>query len=87
MANLEAPLTNRTDTFMEKEFVLKVSTDAFGAIKSAGFDVLTLANNHIMDYGPCGLQDTMDILNKAGINGCRKKFQGRKNACYCQHKK
>src|SRR3989304_5445593 len=67
MANLEAPLTNRTDAFMEKEFVLKVSPDAVGAIKSAGFDVLTLANNHIMDYGPGGLQDTMDILNKTGI--------------------
>src|SRR3989338_9954757 len=67
MANLEAPLTNRTDAFMEKEFVLKVSPDAVGEIKSAGFDVLTLANNHIMDYGQGGLQDTMDILNKAGI--------------------
>ena len=67
MANLEAPLTNRTDAFMEKEFVLKVSPDAVGAIKSAGFDVLTLANNHIMDYGPGGLQDTVDILNKTGI--------------------
>ena len=67
MANLEAPLTNRTDAFMEKEFVLKHSPDAVGAIKNAGFDVLTLANNHIMDYGPAGLQDTMSILDKAGI--------------------
>lgn len=67
MANLEAPLTHRTDAFMEKKFILKHSPDAVEAIKSAGFDALTLANNHIMDYGPGGLQDTMDILNKTGI--------------------
>lgn len=67
MANLEAPLTDRTDAFMEKKFILKQSPDAVGAIKGAGFDVLTLANNHIMDYGPGGLQDTIEILNKTGI--------------------
>ncbi|MBI3398684.1 MAG: CapA family protein [Deltaproteobacteria bacterium] len=68
VVNLEAPLTNRTETFMNKEFVLKANPDAAEAIKTAGFDVATLANNHIMDYGPEGLKDTINSLNKEGIS-------------------
>jgi poly-gamma-glutamate synthesis protein (capsule biosynthesis protein) len=67
VANLEAPLTNKTAVFMEKEYILKHNPDAVGAIKAAGFNVVTLANNHIMDYGPDGLKETIDLLNKAGI--------------------
>lgn len=67
IGNLEAPLTSRTTAFMKKEFILKHSPDAVRAIKTAGFDVLTLANNHIMDYGHDGLNDTITLLNKAGI--------------------
>ncbi|MEK7841619.1 MAG: CapA family protein [Deltaproteobacteria bacterium] len=67
VANLEAPLTHRRDAFMEKEFILKMDPDAAGAIKAAGFDVVTLANNHIMDYGQDGLQDTINFLDKAEL--------------------
>ena len=67
VANLEAPLTRRTAPFMEKEFILKIDPDATGAIKAAGFDVVTLANNHIMDYGQDGLQDTINFLDKADL--------------------
>jgi poly-gamma-glutamate synthesis protein (capsule biosynthesis protein) len=37
------------------------------ALTFAGFNVLTLANNHIMDYGTRGLQDTMDLCNELGV--------------------
>jgi hypothetical protein len=36
-------------------------------LKESGFDVLSLANNHIMDYGPSGLYQTIDALDDAGI--------------------
>jgi poly-gamma-glutamate capsule biosynthesis protein CapA/YwtB (metallophosphatase superfamily) len=36
-------------------------------LKESRFDVLSLANNHIMDYGPSGLYQTMDALDNAGI--------------------
>lgn len=40
------------------------------SLKAAGFDVLVLANNHIMDYGVGGLQHTLCELKRAGISVC-----------------
>lgn len=36
-------------------------------LKEMGVDVVTLANNHTMDYGEQGLVDTMEALRKEGI--------------------
>jgi poly-gamma-glutamate capsule biosynthesis protein CapA/YwtB (metallophosphatase superfamily) len=37
------------------------------ALSAAGFDVMSLANNHVMDGGYSGLRDTIDHLSVAGI--------------------
>lgn len=37
------------------------------ALKDAGFDVLTTANNHCVDRGKHGLLRTLDILDKVGL--------------------
>jgi poly-gamma-glutamate capsule biosynthesis protein CapA/YwtB (metallophosphatase superfamily) len=37
------------------------------AVSEAGFDVMSLANNHVMDAGYSGLKDTIDHLTTAGI--------------------
>jgi poly-gamma-glutamate capsule biosynthesis protein CapA/YwtB (metallophosphatase superfamily) len=37
------------------------------ALKKAGFDVLTTANNHCLDNGPAGLLRTIEVLDEAGI--------------------
>jgi len=37
------------------------------ALKQAGFRVVSLANNHTMDFGPLALQDTLSTLNENGI--------------------
>jgi poly-gamma-glutamate synthesis protein (capsule biosynthesis protein) len=34
------------------------------------FDVVSLANNHIMNYGAEGLEQTLDVLDTAGIKHC-----------------
>lgn len=36
-------------------------------IKKAGFHAVTLANNHIMDYGPTALVDTLQLLDETGL--------------------
>ncbi len=36
-------------------------------LASAGFNVLSLANNHILEYGPEGLQSTADLASRNGI--------------------
>jgi poly-gamma-glutamate synthesis protein (capsule biosynthesis protein) len=37
------------------------------ALKTAGISIVNLANNHIFDYGPEGLFDTISYLDSAGI--------------------
>jgi poly-gamma-glutamate synthesis protein (capsule biosynthesis protein) len=36
-------------------------------IKAAGFTIVSVANNHVMDYGPDPLIDTLSLLDKNGI--------------------
>jgi poly-gamma-glutamate synthesis protein (capsule biosynthesis protein) len=65
--NLETPITKRGSPAQNKQYVFKGTPDALPAMKEAGFDLLSLANNHTLDQGWEGLQDTMDYLDEAGI--------------------
>ena len=38
-----------------------------GAIKRAGFDVVSFASNHALDYGRTAFYDTLDNLQNAGL--------------------
>lgn len=64
--NLEAPLTERRSA-AEKDYVFRGSPTAAEGLAWAGFDVLSLANNHALDYGYEGLQDTVAALQEQGI--------------------
>jgi poly-gamma-glutamate synthesis protein (capsule biosynthesis protein) len=66
IANLETPLTEG-GTAAVKEYAYRSTPKALPAFKEAGFDLVNLANNHILDYGTTGLLDTFDHLDKAGI--------------------
>ncbi|MFC2001292.1 CapA family protein [Chloroflexota bacterium] len=46
---------------------LKSLPPAVTALTAAGFDIVNLANNHSMNYGPEALLQTMDILKQANI--------------------
>jgi poly-gamma-glutamate capsule biosynthesis protein CapA/YwtB (metallophosphatase superfamily) len=47
------------------------SPDALiGALKQAGFDLLTTANNHVCDRGAKGLRRTLDVLDRYQIAHC-----------------
>lgn len=41
-------------------------------LAAAGFDVLSLANNHVVDFGPEGLESTMRVLDELGIKHAGK---------------
>uniref|UniRef100_UPI0035AB8012 CapA family protein n=1 Tax=Trichlorobacter ammonificans TaxID=2916410 RepID=UPI0035AB8012 len=68
LANLEMPLTRRGNEFTGKKFRFRARPEAAFALKKAGINVVTLANNHIMDYGVAGLADTLAALQRAGID-------------------
>lgn len=47
---------------------LKCSPKAVNALNWAGFKGVTLANNHFYDYGEAGVNDTLDELQRQGID-------------------
>jgi poly-gamma-glutamate synthesis protein (capsule biosynthesis protein) len=66
MVNLENPITQRTQR-VKKEFNFKMNPKYLGVLQSAGIDIVTVANNHIFDYGSEGLLDTIHSLDSVGI--------------------
>ena len=44
-----------------------LSHDSLLPVSFAGFDVLTLANNHLNDFGSQGANFTVDVLKKTGM--------------------
>lgn len=68
LGNLEAPLTVRGEEFKGKKFRFRASPKAAAAMKRAGFSVVTLANNHIMDFGETGLLDTIRGLDREHLH-------------------
>lgn len=67
IANLESPLTNRDFTLVCKSMHLKADTSNAELLKYLGISAVSLANNHIADYGVQGIHDTIQSLEKAGI--------------------
>ncbi len=70
-ANLEEPVTSSNHSLIGvKEggkYILKNDVESFEALKYAGFNIFSMANNHIMDFYEKGLLDTIDILDKNNI--------------------
>jgi len=52
----------------ENCFAFRMPNYTADYLKDAGFDILSLANNHSGDFGQMGKQNTMKLLNQAGIN-------------------
>ena len=68
IVNLESPLTSYDKAINKTGPALKADTVFADFLKNSGFGLATLANNHIMDYGPIGFYDTVEALKSAGLN-------------------
>jgi poly-gamma-glutamate capsule biosynthesis protein CapA/YwtB (metallophosphatase superfamily) len=66
MVNLETAL-GKGGTPQAKKFTFQVPEQAVDALKAAGVDAVTMANNHGMDYGPAGMADTLRIKQSTGF--------------------
>lgn len=64
ITNLECPLYDGNHSADKYGPSLKASTLAVRSLKFAQFDMVTMANNHIMDFGTEGLNSTLKILNE-----------------------
>lgn len=67
VANLESPLVTGAANPVPGKCTLRGSTEWAAILKKSGIGLVTLANNHMMDYGEEGLFSTMAALDDAGI--------------------
>ena len=62
MVNLETSVTKRGHPVPGKAYTFRAPGTAFAALRGAGVDVATMANNHAVDFGPTGLRDTLAAI-------------------------
>jgi poly-gamma-glutamate synthesis protein (capsule biosynthesis protein) len=67
IANLESPIAEGGREFTGKQFRFRAEPQAARAIRTAGFNLVTLANNHSMDFGAEALTETFRHLGDNGI--------------------
>ncbi len=67
VANLECPLTTRGPRHPTKPIVFRGRPSNVAGLVHAGIDVVSLANNHVIDYGLEGLRETQEVLGAHGI--------------------
>lgn len=66
--NLESPLTQSNDAISKSGPNIKGNPNAVNLLNHAGVNLVTLANNHIMDFGVKGLSDTLEVCKTHNID-------------------
>jgi len=65
--NLECAVSDRGEKMPEKGIWFRADPAVTGELKKCGFDILSIANNHSLDYGIDAFLDTQKHLLDAGI--------------------
>ncbi|PKL37773.1 MAG: hypothetical protein CVV44_15660 [Spirochaetae bacterium HGW-Spirochaetae-1] len=63
--NMEFPVS---PPFQSRPWIFNSPPHVLGALKNAGFTMVTIANNHILDQSIQGMGDTMTYLRKYGLD-------------------
>ncbi|WP_033423927.1 CapA family protein [Actinomadura flavalba] len=67
MVNLETAITTGGTPAPGKQFAFRAPATAFTALKAAGVDVTSMANNHGMDFMDGGLRDSLRAIKRTGF--------------------
>jgi poly-gamma-glutamate synthesis protein (capsule biosynthesis protein) len=67
LVQFETPLSNNGEVIYKAGPNIRVKPECVEFIKECGFDIAALANNHIGDYGPVPVMDTIDVLDENKI--------------------
>lgn len=67
IANLESPIARAGSEFSGKKFRFRAEPEVAMALRTSGINLVTLANNHSMDFGGQALAETLENLEQAGI--------------------
>ncbi len=66
--NLECPLVDTNTPIQKCGPNLRANVSTVKGLKSIGIDLLTLANNHVMDHGNAGVKSTIKTLEEENIS-------------------
>jgi poly-gamma-glutamate synthesis protein (capsule biosynthesis protein) len=74
IVNLETSITSSDDYWPDKGINYRMHPDNVGCLTAAGIDCCCLANNHVLDWGYTGLDETVRTLDavriaRAGVGG------------------
>lgn len=85
-ANLENPV-GRGTPIPFSGFRFRAEPETLDGLKEAGFDVLSIANNHLSDNGRIGIGITIDFLREAGFafTGAGKNEEEARSPAIIQH--
>lgn len=67
MVNLEFPFSTRGTQMENKQYTFRADPARCSILKEMGVDIVSLANNHILDFGTEALLDTVTTLNENAI--------------------
>ena len=67
IANLETAVTKGGGTPVGKQFTFSTGPEALTAIAAAGIDVVSMANNHGMDYGEAGFAESLQVRDETDL--------------------
>lgn len=65
--NLETSVTTRDEFWPRKGIHYRMHPRNIGCLTAAGIDCCVLANNHVLDWGHAGLEETLRALDDAGL--------------------
>lgn len=84
ITNLECPLSDSNDAIKKTGPVIKGNPASLSFLEFAGFNILTLANNHILDYGQRGLEDTIKAIGRTDLKGigAGMNYEDASNICF-----
>lgn len=76
VGNLEGPISSRGKN-QGSIYSFRANPEVLEGIQYAGFDLFSLANNHIFDWGRDAIKDTMSILSSSSIyfSGVGKNYE------------
>ncbi|MCH5339577.1 MAG: CapA family protein, partial [Acetatifactor sp.] len=67
MINHEYPVSSRGAALEGKYYTFRASPERERILQQMGIDIVSLANNHIYDFGADAFYDTLDVLNQSEI--------------------
>lgn len=67
MINQEFPFSTKGTAMEDKQYTFRANPRYVQIFKDMGVDIVTLANNHTLDFGPEALLDTLSTLEDAGL--------------------